>query len=690
MPKFLIIGKSWVRYLLFFVTVGLIIYWIPKQRKFQYEFEQGKPWMHENLIAPFSFPIEKTQEELKKEQTKIKDNFKPYYSRDPQKEKAVLSDFRKSLRNAYLKNKDQIPRDLAYYEKRGSALLKNIYDQGIIRLDENHQAAGKDFGIVVVTGNVAEDKTPGQIMTPGEAEDYFREKLKGNKRLNKPFFRETLEKSIKPTIFYDKDLSEKRLQELYGQISLSKGLIQEGEKIISRGSIVTEERYRILSSLKKHYETQFEGSKQYLVTGGYSLLIIFLFVIYGLYINYFKRDVFRSNKSLLLIFINILLFSGLTIYLSQRELFNVYLIPYAAAPIILLAFFGSRVAFITHLLIILIAGMIVPNGFEFIFLQIMAGFMTILTMLRIRYLSQFFIAALLIVFSYYVDFIGLKLIQVGSLTKIEWTHLLWFTGNFILILLAYPLIYAFEKIFGFVSDITLMELSDINKKLLRKLAMRAPGTFQHSLQVGNLGESVLNEIGGNALLARVGALYHDIGKMENPQYFVENQKYLANPHDEISDQESTRFIIEHVPRGVEIAREYGLPEEIIKFIRTHHGTSRVEFFYRNYLQTKPGEEVDEGRFRYPGPKPFSKETAVVMLVDSVEAASRSLQQPGGETLDNLVDKVIGQKLKDNQLENADISLREIKLVRTRLKKLLKSIYHVRVEYPEAPKEKKEE
>jgi putative nucleotidyltransferase with HDIG domain len=302
-------------------------------------------------------------------------------------------------------------------------------------------------------------------------------------------------------------------------------------------------------------------------------------------------------------------------------------------------------------------------------------------MSRIRYISQFLISAMLIFINYCVFYLGLNFIRYGVINEVEWGDFMWFGINFILTLLAYPLIYANEKIFGFLSDISLLELSDINNKVLRELFLRAPGTFQHSLQVANLSEAVIDRLGGNSLLTRVGALYHDIGKLYNPEYFIENQKASYNPHEQMSDIESAEAIIMHVTKGIEMAQEYNLPKNVADFIRSHHGTTRVEYFYKHYLQDHENEDVDENIFRYPGPKPASKETAVVMIADSVEAASRSLKNPDDKQIDNLVDKIIDHKIQDNQFDYATITIQELNTTRRILKKLVKSIHHIRVQYP---------
>ncbi len=682
MANLLATSATWFRYFLFLLATGLIIYVLPKTGKFHFDYEKGEPWQNKQLEAPFQFPIKKSPERIEEEKKRIRGQFKPYYRKVEGKVTKVQQKLKEvTLPRSFKEKPEERERSLSYYQEKAEVVLKRLYDQGIIKIEEKHQ---DEETLRYVKEKKVKERQFSQFLTLQEARNQLKTLVKKVPALNKTFFIKSVIAAIEPNIQYAEDLSQKKLNSLLDDVSVNRGLVREGETIISRGEVVNEETFRILKSLEEQYDQQIgQGAGKYLVFGGYSLLVVFIMAIFAVYLNFFKRDVFRSTKSLLLLLINIVVFIGISSYVDGSGALSIYIIPYAIVPIILLAFFGPRVAIMAHLVIVMVVGLFVGNGLEFIFLQIMAGFMSILAMSKIRYLSQFFIASILIVFSYYINFIGLKFIEFGSLQGIEWANLFWFTGNFILTLLAYPLIYAHEKLFAFITDITLIEYADINKKVLRRLSMKAPGTFQHSLQVANLSETVLNEIGGNALLARVGALYHDIGKMDNPEYFVENQQYVDNPHNNLSYEDSARVIISHIPKGIEKAKKAGLPEQITKFIRTHHGTSRVEYFYRNYLkQFGDEEEVDESKFRYPGPKPFSKETAVVMLVDSVEAASRSKQEPTEQEIDDLINGIIDTKIRDNQLEKADITMREINIIRNRLKRLMTSIYHVRVKYPE--------
>ena len=359
---------------------------------------------------------------------------------------------------------------------------------------------------------------------------------------------------------------------------------------------------------------------------------------------------------------------------------SLYYIPYCIVPIIIRILFDTRLALNIHLLVVLIAGFFVPNSFEFAFLQVTSGMVAIYSIKNLIRREQFLMSALLILGNYLIAFLGISLIRDGSLYDIDWLTFAPFIFSVLLSLLAYPLIYAFERGFGITSDVTLMELTNTNSRILRDLAFKAPGTFQHSLQVANLAEAAIFKIGGNALLVRAGALYHDIGKMDNPQYFVENQNKGTNPHDTLPYEQSAQIIIQHVNKGVEIARKNHIPEILINFIRTHHGNTRVDYFYQSFLKNFPEKFVDENIFRYPGPIPFSKETAVLMLADSTEAASRSLKEPDAQSISDLVERIIEYKLNQDQLSDSNITLKEIETIKLIFKTMLMGIYHVRIDY----------
>jgi cyclic-di-AMP phosphodiesterase PgpH len=668
------------RYLLLTLSVVAIFFIVPKKGKFKYEYEQGKPWMHEDLSAPFSFAIEKPKADYIAAQTEIKENFKPYYIRDPAIENQAKDNFIKTISQAFTQEEGMSNDLKKYYLSRGLSILDDIYTKGIIKPDTLHQSVPGEFIIIELKNKTATEKSFSDYYTFKDAQTSVIDRLEKDSVLNQGWFMKSLRSALVVNVTYDKKLSEKKLEELLASVSTTRGVVKQDQKIIARGSIVTPERYQELESLKKEYETNI--GKSFTIPLGYLILIAVLFIMFGIDLELFHKPISTNPRSIILILGYVILFTGLASYITISGNYNVYTIPFCIVPVVLLAFFGVRLALTTHLLIIFLCGLIVPNPFEFILLQSIAGFTAVLSLSRLRYISQFFISSMLIFLVYSLLYFGITFIKTSTIKEVEWQGVEWFVINFILTLLAYPLVYVTEKISGFLSDISLLELADIQNKTLKELFFRAPGTFQHSLQVSNLVEAVMDRIGGNALLARVGALYHDIGKVYNPEYFIENQKGGENPHENISELESAAIIIGHVTHGIELAQKNHIPSKVIDFIRSHHGTTRVEYFYRNYLQDH--KDADEAVFRYPGPKPSSKEMAVVMIVDSVEAALRSVKNIDDKQIDILVDKMIDAKIQDNQFDNASITIQEINAVRRILKKLMKSIYHIRIQYPVEP------
>jgi len=458
--------------------------------------------------------------------------------------------------------------------------------------------------------------------------------------------------------------------------------VQKGEVIVYKGSVVNDDVYQKLESFKKAFEdnARVNGNRNLVLLGQFflvaiaiSLLMIFLYL--------FRKDIYADNRlvSLILLVITTML-ATLSLAIKLQFPTNLYYIPYCIVPIIIRILFDTRLALNIHLLVVLIAGFFVPNSFEFAYYEITAGMVSIYSIKNLVRREQFLISAVIIIFTYFVAFLGITFIREGDFLNIDWMDFLPFVVSVLLTLLAYPLIYLFEKVFAITSEITLIELTNTNAPLLRELAFNAPGTFQHSLQVANLAENAIYAVGGNALLVRAGALYHDIGKMENPLFFIENQSSGFNPHDKLPYEESAQIIIRHVSKGIEMARKANLPEIVIDFIRTHHGNTRVDYFYQSFLKNFPEKFVNENIFRYPGPIPYSKETGVLMLADSVEAASRSLREPDEKSISDLVDRIVKYKLNQDQLKDSNITLKDVETIKTIFKRMLGSIYHVRVDY----------
>ncbi len=681
---------------LFLLATVLIVWMFPNRASFKYEFQKGKPWMHENLIAPYDFPVYKSNEQLSNEQLQVRYNLKPTFMVDESvyeiKAEEFISNFeqkwaidknlKKDIRFTFFnlnkkKQRKTKKEKLAFY---GLNVLENLYSKGIVQLIDDIENQEDDFEIIVIRSNVGEVKRLGKLYTIESASKkaYELPNLADNE---KEFLAPLILQSLKQNVFYDEDATNKMLDSELNEISKGLGMVQRGEVIISQGELVTESNFQKLESYRLRYEGEnWQDNSERLLSLGQSLLVLIAFLILFLFLKQFRPEVFIDNKKvtfILTLIIIMVLMATLSLIPNNNLIF---LMPFCLLPIIIKAFFDTRLALFTHLIAIIIIGFIVPNSFEFIYLQLMAGIVSILSVLQMYKRAQLFVSAAKIIGVYFLTYFAMALTQEGSIDNIDWMNFVWFAGNGALTLFAYPLIFAFEKTFSLVSDVSLLELSDTNNPLLRKLAQKAPGTFQHSIQVANLAEEGILEIGGNALLVRAGALYHDIGKMKNPQFFIENQISGINPHDDMSFEESARIIIEHVKNGIEIAKEYNLPDELIDFIRTHHGTTMVGYFYKQYISNFPDELKSEDKFRYPGLKPFSKETAVLMMSDSVEAAARSLKSPTVENIDKLVENIINHQIDQNQFVNADITLKSITKIKKLFKKKLQSIHHLRVEY----------
>jgi putative nucleotidyltransferase with HDIG domain len=676
--------------LLFLIATGLIVFLFPREGKFKYEFQKGKPWQHEDLIAPFDFPIHKSQEELKKEREQVLNNQKIYFFKNLKIQEEQLKAFRDEFSDRFEEHAYSLEPEVAQslkpgadYLNLGSRILTDVYEKGIIVLHPSIEGKGKDFEVSVVSNNIAEPKTLQELLTIKDAFDYISYRLSVLKPVEQQMLYSLMEDYVKQNVKYDKETNEYILQQDLQRISPMVGLIQEGERVVSKGELLNDEKFKIVESLRIEYESQLGDSSQVsLILLGQIILVSLLITALALFLFSYRKEIIRSDVKIVFLLSQIVLFVFLAKMAISIGNINLYLVPFCMLPLLVRTFFDIRVALFTYLVAILTVGFIAPNPYEFIIIQMITGIITLFGMDNLRNRSQLFLSSLLVFLIYCTVYVGIGLIQEGSFENTDWSFLGWFFGNALLTLFTYPLVYIFEKIFGFVSDVTLMELSDTNSRLLRKLNMKAPGTFQHSLQVANLAEEAIRTIGGNTLLIRTGALYHDIGKMGMPNYFIENQNSDYNPHDELSPEESAAIIIEHVINGIEIARRFKLPDIIIDFIRTHHGTTRTAYFFHKYKEENPDQEIDESMFRYPGPEPYSKETAVLMMADSVEAASRSLKNYDGKAIENLINSIIDSQIEEEQFSMAEITFKDISHIKKIFKKKLMSIYHVRVEYPE--------
>lgn len=678
------------RVFLILLAILLITNRFPRLGAFKYDFEEGKPWRYEDLTAPANFPVLKSEEVLQAEKQEVQNAVPPYYVLKPGIAKSVQQQFiaNYSQRLSRFSNDTVFSThfvvDSVQHITIGTSIIQELYDKGVIDLEKQHQALLPDGQINIVIDNAVTPTGLSEIFTVAQAFRYIDTSMRGvlPNTMQRNLLSGSLKQMLQPNIRFDSATTAQLVQQSVEKISKYRGAVQKNEAIIRYGEIVTPEKYQKLLSYKAYIEGQYGSRNRLMVQVGYFILTGLLLTIFSFFVYRFSPDVFRSTRKVLFILLLIVGMLYLVSWAVAADIPSYYVIPYCIIPIILRTFFGTRLSLYAHLIVVLLASFFVPVGVEYTALNLVAGMVAIFTNIKVHYWSQFFVSIGFILLTYSVGFLGIALIQEGSLLQLEWLDFGWLTINVFLTLMAYPLIPIFEKLFGYVSEITLMELGDLNKPLLKDLQIKAPGTFQHSLQVANLAEAAASEIGANSLLVKVASMYHDIGKMENPMYFIENQRSMANPHDELPFDESARIIISHVPKGVEMAKKEGLPELLIDFIRTHHGTSRVEYFYRNYIKDFPDQEVDDTLFRYPGPLPYSKETAIVMMADTVEAAARSQKNPTREGLEKLVENLINHKIEQQQFINSNITFNEITKIKKIFKKMLFSIYHVRIEYPE--------
>jgi len=674
------------RVFLLIISIVILVLIFPKEGQFKYEFQKGKPWMHEDLIAPFDFAILKSDAELESEKQQVLDALKPYFNY----EESILPeqlDLAEDLFNESWESK--YGNDRIFLQQRienqaiAERILTDVYKQGIIEINPAIEDEDPDYEITLLKNNVASEVELQSVLTLQSAHNTITEMLSQQDSIDQVLISNILLSVLKHNIIYDEIKTIDEQESQLSNISLTMGLVQEGERIVSEGELITESKFMILSSLKKNYESQLTSTEAYYsILGGQIILISIALLVLYFFLMFFHKDITGQTKKLVLvlsIIISMVLITSLVVKFDVNYLF---LIPVCIVPILIRALFDARLALYIHLITIIITAYLVPNSFSFVFIQLIAGIVAIMSMVNLERRSQFFITSIWIFLSYSLVYIGMTLIQEGDINTLRFYDFMYLAIGSVLTLFAFPLIFVFEKVFGIITDVTLIELSNTNNKLLRELATKAPGTFQHSMQVANLAESAIYEIGGNALLVRTGAMYHDIGKMDMPMYFIENQSTGLNPHDELTFEESARIIISHVIKGVEMAKKHNLPEDIIDFIRTHHGNRKVEYFYIMQQREDPDEKIDDSLYTYPGPIPFSKETAVLMMADSVEAASRSLNKPDEEKINSLVEGIINKQVETGQFINSDITLRDITRVKKILKKKLVNILHVRIAYPE--------
>lgn len=666
------------KYFLYGASLFLIVFFFPKGGQFKYEFQKGKPWQYENLYAPFDFSISKSKTEISSEKQEIRDNRIDYYQYEAGVKTKVYEEFDSNFSTVFSSDTYNSNQSKTLYQA-GKSILDELYENGIVKKSISQNSKNK---VYIIKDNEASEISASSLYEVNDVERVVSEILRKRGLITfRAAFQELFFNLTVPNVSYDESLSVKALNDELSKISYTRGTIDEGKLIIAKGEVVEAENFKVLNSLKGEYESELWTAKsQYFILFGYAVLVALVLMMLLLFLKKYRPKIYENNTKVTFIFFNVLLMVFITTVVIKYDESYVFVVPLCILPLLLKTFFDARLGLFVHVLTVLILGFVVPNSFEYIFLQIIAGIVTILTVSELYKRANLFISVGQITLIYIVGYLAFHIIHEGNLENIVWFTLGLFLLNGMITLFVQPLIYVYEKVFGLVSDVSLLELSDTNSKLLKELSNKAPGTFHHSLQVSNLAEAAANEIGANAMLVRVGALYHDIGKMLNPTYFTENQITNVNPHDELSPSDSAKIILDHVIGGIELARKNNLPDRVIDFIRSHHGTTLVYYFFKKQQELHPDTNADD--FRYPGPTPFSKETAILMMADSVEAASKSLKNPTFLIIDEFVDKIIAGQMSANQFLNADITFKEIETIKKIFKQKLTNIYHLRVEYPE--------
>lgn len=663
------------RFALILITVALIVLFMPRNKGTQLRYDIGKPWMYGSFIAKFDFPVYKTDEAVKAEQDSVLKSFQPYYNYDAKLEKSEIKQFYHDFSVGI----EGMPSGSVHLI---AERLHQLYHTGIMSTPEyNDLAADSSSMIRVVSGKEALSMKVNTLYSTMSAYETI---------LRDPAlvpYRSILQRCnltdyIAPNLSYDKKRCEAEKSDLLGSIPLASGMVMSGQKIIDRGEIVNDYTYRVLSSFER--EMQRRNATEAEITNtliGQILFVTILMTLFTIYLSLFREDYFLKSRSILMLYAMVSIFPILVSLMMSHSILSVYVLPFALVPIFVRVFMDSRTAFITHAVMILICAATVRYQYEFIIIQLVAGLIAIYSLRELSSRSQVFKTSLLITLGSIIVYVSLQLLQSNDLLKMDRDMYVHFLVNGVLLLLSYPLMYLIEKTFGFISNVTLIELSNTNRGLLRDLSEIAPGTFQHSITVGNLASEIANRIGANSLLVRTGALYHDIGKMANPVFFTENQAGV-NPHENMKYEDSARIIISHVTDGVKMAEKNNLPTIIKDFILTHHGRGVAKYFYIKYKNEHPDEDVDIEQFTYPGPNPFTREQAILMMADTVEAASRSLNEYTEESISQLVNRLIDGQVADGFFTECPITFRDISLAKQLIIARLMAIYHTRIQYPE--------
>ena len=755
------------RYIVAAAAMVSLLPLLPTNATFKYKFSQGQTWLYDDLMANFDFAILKSPEEIAKERADLDRELSPYYEIDleaiAERKKIFTQRFEAQLKQSRTQFPDVV-RNTEGYQNYGNYVIGRLLSKGVLKMDTFLEKRDKEFVINILRGNVTEKQTLQNIFTPEKIQQWLGDSLPFAKLKEPEFLLPLLEPLLSPNLAFNAEKTRDYKQQELDKMSTSRGMVKSGELIVPKGGIVTQGVYQKLISFKEHYESDYLASRKfYLVLFGYFLLVGMTLSLFLFYLQNHAKTAYDKLRWVVFLLGWVVIYTYLMYGVRASEVLHPYIVPFCIAPIIIKNFYNRELAFVTHVISVLIAGLITSPGYEFILLQLLAGLVVVFSRFDTRYWGNFYQSIASIIIVYMLGYIGISFIEEPNFSLINWTVLIWLGLNGFLTLLAYPLIPLFGNLFRFVSSITLAELSDLGHPLLKELSMKAPGTLQHSLQVANLSEAAAVAIGANDLLVKVGALYHDVGKTLKPQYFIENQSG-TNAHDLLSPLESATVIIEHVTEGVKMAEKLGLPQPVIRFIQTHHGTTAVEFFYRLHLEqmelknknldikiakntegsdlelknknkelitdksviklelnapntidlelnsvknselittnsdlitankselnpiktaliTPNLEATERAKFVYPGPKPKTREETILMLADSLEAAAKSMKNPTSESIDNLVITIIDHKISQGQLDESALTFNELELCKSSFKKILKSIHHVRIEYP---------
>ena len=665
--------------LFFIAAVLLTLYFFPREGKFRYHFQEGKPWRYGLLTASFDFPIYKSSIQIKTEQDSVLKDFQPFYTFNPN----IATKQSESLQIAYKTSlKSKLP---TYLYNLLQKEIQEVYQQGIVSSNDYERLQKEKItAIRVLENNVSKTYLMSSLLSPRMAYEKIIENLpdEGSRSLVHDC---NLNNYLVENLSFDAGTTQKAKDELLQRISISSGVVQAGERIIDRGEIVSPHTYQILKSLETvTLKKTINLDRREITILGEAIVIICLYVFFYLFLALFRPQIFNDARRLGFLLIMIVGVTLTAYFTSQLKVLGIYIVPFAILPIIVVTFIDSRTALYAHLITVLLCAFVAPFAMEFIFLQIIIGMTAIDTLSDLVKRSQLVRCAILVFIAYSISYLGYTLLSEGDWIKINWNMFAYFGGSCILLLFAYLLIYLLEKTFGFVSNVTLVELSDINSPILRQLSEICPGTFQHSMQVSNLAAEAAIKIGANAQLVRTGALYHDIGKLGNPAFFTENQSGV-NPHQAISYEQSAQIIIQHIKDGLKMADKLMLPQAIKDFISTHHGKSKTKYFYNSFKNEFPDFKINEESFTYPGPNPFTKETAILMMADSVEAASRSLKEYTEESIAKLVNNIIDGQIADGLMKDAPISFRDVETIKSVFIEKLKTMYHTRISYPELKK-----